>query len=226
MSRIFIVMFLIILTLFCGLSFAQAEMKMKTVAQTDVAPSSYLQKIDDWYAGLPDGQKKQMVQSVGIALIVVVCFVLFLVGTRRVVFYYDHQDAFWSVAIFLFPMIGFLIVAMLTPENATAEEKVIPTYLTIASFCGSGLACGISVWNSIKYNSSIFIGLIVGVLKILMGFLMLLTIFGMFATATDNNRTKSNRALTIAIFVLIFGLFWKLLVNGYAVEQQRQLKSA
>lgn len=57
MSRIFIVMFLIILTLFCGLSFAQAEMKMKTVAQTDVAPSSYLQKIDDWYAGLPDGQK-------------------------------------------------------------------------------------------------------------------------------------------------------------------------
>lgn len=224
MNRIIIAMLFAISTLFCGVSFAQ-EAGQETVAQTEGSQPSYLQKIDTWYVGLSDGQKTQVTQSAGIALISVVCIVLILAGTRRVVFYYDRADAFWSVSIFLIPLIGAMIAAFLTPENATAEEQVVPNYLMIASFAGSGLACIVSVWNSIKHNN-IFIGLIVGVLKIAMGLLMLLTVFGMFSSATDSKRSLGDRAVAVAILGLVFGLLWKLLVNGYEVEERRQLRAA
>lgn len=224
MNRISIVMVFTISIFFCSLSIAQA-IGVEPAAQTEGAQSSYLEKIDTWYASLSDGQKTQGIQSAGIVLIAVVCIVLILVATRRVVFYYDRADAFWSVSVFLIPLMGAMIAAVLTPENATAEEQVIPDYLIMASFAGSGLACIVSVFNSIKHNN-IFIGLIVGVLKIVMGLLMLLTLWGVFSSATDRNRSITDRTAAVAMLGLIFGLLWKLLVNGYEVEQRRQLRAA
>ena len=224
MNRIFVAMLFAISTLFCGVSIAQ-ESGAESAASTEGAQSSYVEKIDTWYAGLSEGERTQVTQSAGIALIAVVCVVLILVATRRVVFYYDRADAFWSLSIFLIPLVGAMIAAFLTPENASAEEQVVPNYLIMASFAGSGLACIVSIFNSIKHNN-IFIGLIVGVLKIAMGLLMLLTVFGMFSSATDKNRSFGDRAVAVAILGLIFGLLWKLLVNGHEVEHHRQLRAA
>jgi hypothetical protein len=195
-------------------------------AATDADKQSFSQhSIAEWYSEISHGQQVQIAQTAGIALIAIVVTVFALAATRRVVFYYNLADALWSVAIFLIPIVGAIIAALLTPDNATAEELVVPKYLIFASLGCSAFACLVSIWNSVKYSSSFLIGILVGVLKIVMGLFMLLTVFGMFSSITDRERPRADRAVGVAILGLLFGLLWKLLVNGYAVEERRSLRA-
>ena len=224
MMRALLPVLAVVLGVFVGVAGAQEAVGALGVQFVE-APQAYLGQVEAWYGGLSDAQKTQVGQTAGIALIAVVGVVLMLVATRRVVFYYDRSDALWSMSIYLLPLLGGVLSAMLTPENATAEEQVLPGYLFVASLLGSGFAAAVSVYKSIRYNG-VFVGLIVGAFKIVMGLLMLLTVWGIFSSATDRNRSYGDRVVAVAILGLVFGLLWKLLVNGIQVEQRRELRAA
>ncbi|MBW7907483.1 MAG: hypothetical protein H3C50_00975 [Kiritimatiellae bacterium] len=222
--RLFLAIAFAILPLLGSAAFAQ-DAEPAPATQEHVAQSSSRGAIVSWIANLPPGQRTQILQTAVIALLALICVVFILVATRRVVFYYDRSDAIGSVLIFVIPLIGLILAKLLTPENATAEEEVIPHFLLMASLVGSGIACLITIALSIRHNNLI-IGLIVGVLKIAMGLLMLITILGISSAPTDRERSAGDRILSAVLMGLTLGLLWKLLVNGREVEQRRQLRTA
>lgn len=166
--------------------------------------------------GVPD------IQVAVLGLLIVVGVSLGLAASQRVVFYYDRADAGWSLAIFLLPLAGLVISMMMTPQEASQEELLIPSLIMNGSFVGSGIACITSFWNAIKYNQNALLGVLVGVLKVAMGLLMLLTLFGIFSVSTDENRSLRNKAAVLIFLGVIMGVLWKVLVNGHKVERRRR----
>lgn len=210
------------------LTSGSVETTTPTVTQESIEEASreafaIWQITHNWYAELPDTKRTQLLQIGALTLISVVVLVFFLVSTRRVVFYYDRSDAMWSVAVFAIPLISVIIAAVLMPENATADESIIPMMVVSGGLLGAAFAAVVSIWNAIRYNRSLFLGLLVGVFKVVIGLLMLLTIIGIFSNTTDRNQRLRDRAFALAVFALIVGIFWKLFVNGTDVEKRRRL---
>ncbi len=176
----------------------------------------FLNELSNWHAHLTDDTK-----TILIAVLSVVAGIVFIMAAmRRVVFYYNYLDVFLSMLIVPILLSGFYF-----SENTERGEAIL-----ITTLAASALTCIASFWYSIKYNN-ILIGLIVGVLKIIIGAIMLLTILGAVSSYLERKNTDWRRhggaenrtalALLIMLFMVIFGLIWKFLVNGKEVEEHR-----
>lgn len=188
-----------------------------------------------WYADYGDFGKvteflfampvtsEQKSQLFGLLFLGLIVFVFVLVAIGKVIFYYDTTDAVWSILVFVFPVVGWVISKLLTPEQPSDSDLVIPDLVFKLGLTGAIFASLKSIYNAIVFNKSLAIGFIVGIFKIAMGGVMSLTILGMLEALTNDRKDRSvrQRVAIFAMFVVLFGLIWKFLVNGHRVRGAR-----
>lgn len=235
MKQFFAVITVALFALCADSVFAQ-NADTNTESQSERTVESYVDAQIAEIKGLSDVQKTQALQTFALALGALLILVLALVATRRVVFYYNVADACWAMAIFLFPLIGIIVAKLLAPDGTPLEEiafsgtairgeLIIPHYFFMATLGCAILSAVITFAYSIRFNN-LFVGPIVGILKIATGLLMLLTIFGIFSAATNKERKLAERAASVLLLSLLFAFSWRLLVNGEKVLARRQIRFA
>jgi hypothetical protein len=164
---------------------------------------------------------KQLLILGGWGILGTVIFLLALGLTNRVVIFYNAADAWWSISPFLFLVVTVIIVASLSPEG-TKQFASTPIQMAVLSGGGLGVAFGVvmTFYNAIRYNQNLFLGLLIGVFKVIVSLLMAMTFLGSFRTMTDSRRT-AREAVVAAFVVAIVGFLWSALVNGERVYRHK-----
>jgi len=149
--------------------------------------------------------------------------VIMIAGVRdRVVIYFDKKD-FWIS--FLPWVLYFVCVYLVTPADAQApvdftappEDMVIPLYITYAVI----VLCLIeNTRRSIYYNRNVFLGIFIGVFKVLFSFFAVIGSLGYISRVMDSSKTFSQRAAALALFSLLQTL-WAEFINGHDVYRQK-----
>ncbi len=148
--------------------------------------------------------------------------VLFIMAaTNRVVVFSDWTDLFHSLSIIISPLVGCMIVGVLSPENASQDYNpfwgskgaIVVSLITISWFLFSVV---MTYRESIKCNG-LPIGLVVGTFKVVSAIVVICFTIG-FISKLFNADGKPTLPSVATLFV--FGIFgWALtkLVNGEAV---------
>ena len=159
-------------------------------------------------------------------MILLGCFILvFILGmTNRVVIFQDVTDFMWTMGIVLSPIIGFIVLLVIAPENTpdgynifwtTGSEKVV-SVTTAGCFIGSVVMTYV---NSIKSNG-IALGIGIGTFRVVASMIIALMIVGIFNKLFEKNNPPAALFLVL-IFTAIFGFVIKRLINGERVMERR-----
>jgi len=157
-----------------------------------------------------------------IAWAVVGSFIVLLVAglTNRVVVFADNKDLAWTLMIFVGPIIAFLIAATLVPEGNELVDE--PIALIVMGFGGiiAAISGSISFIIAIKHNG-LFLGIVVGIFKVLAGLLAGVCAIGLIAKIFG----KDTGSFATRMFaIIVFGaLLWMMnkLINGDEVHSRR-----
>lgn len=139
-------------------------------------------------------------------------------ATKKIVIYYDIKDFFIS-------LVGFgLILALLIYYQDTDFESLsrVQRFFWGASLMGTGLFFIKSIKSSIQHNRSIVLGVIVGIFKMLMAFVGVVSLLGLigkiFGIGEDESYSSSLGAfLGLAVVLILFVWLFKSLINGEQV---------
>ena len=160
-----------------------------------------------------------------LGIVLLVSFVIiFIAGmTNRVVIFNDGWDLFWTVSIFVIPIL-FIFVGSLLQENKSITEKEL-----IYVFLGGGilsLLCILKViFSSIKHNGLI-LGLFIGFFKILSAVIVAILSIGLIGRIFDSeNATFFQRMFALIFFGILLFVIGKL-INGIEVRERRAIASA
>ena len=147
-----------------------------------------------------------------------VLLVLLLAATNQVVVFYDGLDVWWSFAPILSLAFGYMIARSISSEGAgTSFLEILVLGVAVLLAIASML---INYHNAIRHNKSIFLGLIVGTLKIATATFTVISVAGQLSRLSDPNSTRRQRG--DAMFVLaVIGFMWWVLVNGPRVYEKR-----
>lgn len=170
-------------------------------------------------------QERAQTEAGQLVLLGVALFLLAMLAlgaSHRVVIYYDLIDFTWSftwiisllVAVFLG---GLLLYREGDPDPTLTGMTVIgvSTVISIVSF--------IKVfWNSVRYNRSLPVGLIVGVFKIIFGVTFVLFL----ALASQSNQQQPRRRrqtnwLVAALAAFLVAVLYRSAINGPEVYARR-----
>ena len=147
-----------------------------------------------------------------------VLLVLLLAATNQVVVFYDGLDVWWSFAPILSLAIGYMIARSISSEDAgTSFLEILVLGIAVLIAVVSTL---INYQNAIRHNRSLFLGLIVGTLKIAAATLTVLSVAGQLSRLSDSQSTRRQRADAMLILAVI-GIVWWALVNGPRVYEMR-----
>jgi len=157
-------------------------------------------------------------------LLVAVYIVMLLVGmSGKVVVYYDEADLVISLLAWFALFVTAMIAGAYQPTEQDSNPEQLLQIQKIVWYIGSTLAVGFSMWSiwlSIKYNRSIFIGVLYGFFKLFSGLIGILVLISQVFTMKDE-KTKRNE---FWFAVLVFGAFWwlgKKLINGEKVYKNK-----
>lgn len=157
---------------------------------------------------------------VKIALIsAVVAFVLLLIAgmTNTVVIWYDWADFMISLSIFLSGFFGFILVLIFSNDPVIDNVMVVITVLAVVGFSIQTMRL------SIKHNSNLLIGIIVGIFKISLAVFSIFFVLGKFQTIfNDSKASNSTKFLAIAMLG-VFAWILKRLINGERVYEKKGL---
>lgn len=165
-------------------------------------------------------QQKQLLKLGGWLLLGTLILLVILGITNRVVIFYDTADAWWSISPFLFVTAGIAIAVSLTPDGRAFATTPIEKAVLAGGGAGAILGVVMAFYNSIRYNQSVFLGLLVGTCKVIISVLMALTFIGSFRGVFDSRHTNREAAL-FALIGMAVGFLWFALVNGERVERHR-----
>ena len=168
-------------------------------------------------------EKEQLKEQAFTELVFIFFFLSFIAmiiagATKKIVIYYDIKDFFIS-------LVGFgLILALLTYYQDTDFESLsrVQMFFWGASLTGTGLFFIQSIKSSIQHNRSIVLGGIVGIFKMLMAFVGVISLLGLigkiFGIGEDESHSPSFGAfLGLAIVLILFVWLLKSLINGEQV---------
>lgn len=147
----------------------------------------------------------------------IVAFIALIVGgmTNRVVIFYDWSDFLQTLLIFFSLLIGGAIA-----ELFFKEDQLMRT----ASYTIGCLSALFFSWRtmitSIRNNSSLGLGMIVGIFKILISLILALLALGKLGEITDKSSSLGTKLFGL-IFLGILWYFTNLLINGERVHARR-----
>ncbi|WP_282271964.1 hypothetical protein [Stenotrophomonas sp. PS02298] len=183
---------------------------------------------------VPSTATKSQITPAGKAMLLLVlasallcCIVLALSAFGKIVFYYDVRDFGWSLSPALFTTLALCSVAVLR-SGELDSAPLNPTQITVLAVGAVAALAGVLIAyrNAIRYNRSLFVGLLVGSGK---AFVAAFMIFSFLANASRRNsenyyrynaKGRRERALAASSFTVL-GLLWYALVNGERVYQRK-----
>ncbi len=140
---------------------------------------------------------------------------LFIAGfTNRIVIFYDWRDYFDTLMIFASIVIGALLI------NFFDGDGPMQFIVLSATTIGSIYYCIKTLRSSIVHNSSIILGSVVGVFKILISAILAILIICKFLDLIAKNGTAATRfasTLFLGLFMYILYMF----INGERVDERR-----
>ena len=149
-------------------------------------------------------------------------FIVLLVAgmTNRVVIFSDGIDLMWTVLVFGAPVIGFVIGATLVPEGGVFENEISAVVVAgIGGVIGLG-GCLMTFISSIKHNG-LFLGIIIGIFKVLAALLATLCAIGLLGKIFDKDAGSfSKRMMAVVVFGILLWMIQKL-INGDEVYIRR-----
>ena len=157
---------------------------------------------------------------------VVVCFsflaILIAGATNKIIIFNDYGDLWLTLGLIIWPLIGFMILSIITPENTPDNYNILigspsATTTTLLTSLATFYSLIKTMTNSVKANGT-FIGIIVGIFKIFSSIIIILSVVGLFNKITEKNSSYGNKLIFISIFTFIFYWVLKILVNGKKVR--------
>jgi hypothetical protein len=164
---------------------------------------------------------KQLLKLVLVAILGSLVILAILGASDRVVVFYNYTDAWWSVSPLVFLLGSAVVANFLAPPGSTefASTDTEKAALAVGIF-GAVVGVAFTIVNAVRYNRSILIGLPIGLGKIMISGLMLVTFVGSFRAMFDSKRS-TRQVLGFALVVMLVGFLWKMLVNGDRVYQRK-----
>lgn len=148
---------------------------------------------------------------------------LFLGASDQVVIFFDANDVFWSLMPFGSLIGSFVILVSLQPSTDVQEVSfasvVLLNLVAIAGLLLAFVGVLITVHNAVRYNRSLPLGVLVGIFKMSIALLMIVTLVGHLFKASRSNTMIAFSWNLLAVGVL--GWLWMRLVNGRRVYLQR-----
>lgn len=144
--------------------------------------------------------------------------VLLFVGawTKKIVVYRDYSDLGLSVGIVCIPIIGSVISIFIcgdeTDISVFVTEMIVGQVIAGLTLISMFFCAGRSYLLSIRDNG-LFVGLLVGTLKIYVAVLVTICSVGLLQYLFRDNRKLGHVAIFFMIFA-VFGWFINVLVNG------------
>ncbi len=143
--------------------------------------------------------------------------------TNRVVIFYDGWDAFWAVVPLISVVVSVIIVISITPDTAHGAPQVghtlLPTLVLAAGGFGALIGGIMTLYNAVKYNRNLPLGLLIGVCKLVIS-MLLITLSLNYLLNMNDKRTRNRNLFT---FLVLGGIawLWLKLVNGERVYERK-----
>tara|TARA_B100000963_G_scaffold321329_1_gene304517 strand:+ start:763 stop:1272 length:510 start_codon:yes stop_codon:yes gene_type:complete len=143
-------------------------------------------------------------------------------ATNKVTIFNDYGDLWLTLGLVIWPVIGFMILAIITPENASDNYNIVLgssaaiATTTITAFT-TLYSLVKTMTNSINANGTV-VGVVVGIFKILSSIIIIFSVVGFFNKVTEKNTGYGNKLIFLSIFTFIFYWVLKILVNGERVK--------
>lgn len=159
-----------------------------------------------------------------IALGAIAIFALSMKG--KIVFYYDGRDFAWSLSPAIVAVVTGLVVWIFHEGGDAGQLTLVQICVIGLGSCVAAFGIWVAVYNAIRYNRSLPIGLLIGVCKTMISGLM---VFSLFANAGrkngrdyyKNTATGRRERAAAATSFAILGILWMALVNGERVYEKK-----
>ncbi len=143
-------------------------------------------------------------------------------ATNKVTIFNDYGDLWLTLGLVIWPVVGFMILALITPENASdnynialgSSAAVVTTTITSFATLYSLIK---TMSNSINANGTV-VGMVIGIFKILSSIIIIFSVIGFFNKINEKNTSYGNKLIFISIFTFLFYWILKTLVNGERVK--------
>lgn len=143
-------------------------------------------------------------------------------ATNKVTIFKDYGDLWLTLGLIIWPVIGFTVLSLVMPENASDNYNILigspsAAVTTVITSFAVGYSLVKTMTNSINANGTV-IGIIVGIFKILSSIIIILSVLGLFNKINEKNSGFGSKLIFISIFTFIFYWVLKTLVNGERVR--------
>tara|TARA_B100000963_G_scaffold304493_1_gene278299 strand:- start:413 stop:922 length:510 start_codon:yes stop_codon:yes gene_type:complete len=143
-------------------------------------------------------------------------------ATNKITIFNDYGDLWLTLGFIIWPLIGFMILSLIVPEDASDNYNILlgspsSAATTIITSFATFYSLIKTMTNSINANGAI-IGVIVGIFKILSSIIIIFSVIGLFNKINEKNSGYGNKLIFISIFTFIFYWALKTLVNGERVR--------
>jgi len=129
-------------------------------------------------------------------LVMAIYVVMLLVGIAgKVVVYYDEADLVISLLPWLISFVTVILAGIYQPTEQDLDPDRMLLIQKIVWYIGGSLAIGFAMWTielSIKYNKSIFLGVIFGIFKLLSGLIGVLVLISQVFTMKDEKTKRKD----------------------------------
>lgn len=159
-----------------------------------------------------------------IALGAIAIFALCIKG--KIVFYYDGRDFAWSLSPAIVAVVTGLVVWVFHDGGDAGQLTLVQIFVIGLGSCVAAFGIWAAVYNAIRYNRSLPVGLLIGACKIMISALMVLSLFSNAGRKYGRDYYKNTatgrreRAVAAASFAIL-GILWMTLVNGERVYEKK-----
>jgi len=125
--------------------------------------------------GMSDATQTQVLKLGGFAILGALALLIIMGLSGHVVVFYDRTDAWWSVSPFLFLVASAIITHLLTPDGQQFGGTPVEKGALAVGAIGAIFGIYKTIYNAIRYNRNVFLGLFVGICKVVISLAMALT---------------------------------------------------
>lgn len=171
-------------------------------------------------SGISETTLLQILKLVGLTILGALVLLIIMGVTNRVVIYYDRADAWWSISPFLFLLVSVIIAQILTPEGQQFASTTLEKAALVAGVVGIVFGIYKTIYNAIRYNRNVALGLFIGIFKVVISLAMAFTAIGSLSSIFDK-KTSARGAGIFALVIMLTGFLWVVLINGEKVYNKK-----
>lgn len=113
-----------------------------------------------------------------------------------------------------------IIAQILTPEGQQFASTPLEKAALVAGAIGVVFGIYKTIYNAIRYNRNVALGLFIGLFKVVISLAMAFTAIGSLSSIFDK-KTSARGAGIFALAIMLTGFLWVVLINGEKVYNKK-----